>query len=64
MLKDAFMLPPNNRHSSFVCRGARRPSARWVDAYFVRLVRVARAVVGDAEEARDLVQEAFIANGG
>ena len=25
------------------------------------MVRVARAVVGDAEEARDLVQEAFIA---
>jgi RNA polymerase sigma-70 factor (ECF subfamily) len=44
------------------CKQGRKEAFRpLVDAYFVRLVRVARAVVGDAEEARDLVQEAFIA---
>ena len=32
-----------------------------VDAYFVRCVRIARAIVGDAEDAKDLAQEAFIA---
>lgn len=44
------------------CKQGRKEAFRpLVDAYFVRLVRVARGVVGDAEEARDLVQEAFIA---
>jgi len=44
------------------CKQGRKDAFRpLVDAYFVRLVRVARAVVGDAEEAQDLVQEAFIA---
>lgn len=44
------------------CKQGRKEAFRpLVDAYFSRLVRVARAVVGDAEEARDLVQEAFIA---
>ncbi len=44
------------------CKQGRKEAFRpLVDAYFARLVRVARAVVGDAEEARDLVQEAFIA---
>lgn len=44
------------------CRQGRKEAFRpLVDAYFARLVRVARGVVGDAEEARDLVQEAFIA---
>jgi RNA polymerase sigma-70 factor (ECF subfamily) len=44
------------------CKQGRKEAFRpLVDAYFARLVRVARGVVGDAEEARDLVQEAFIA---
>ena len=44
------------------CKQGRKEAFRpLVDAYFARLVRVARAVVGDAEEAYDLVQEAFIA---
>lgn len=44
------------------CKQGRKEAFRpLVDAYFIRLVRVARAVVGDAEEAYDLVQEAFIA---
>jgi RNA polymerase sigma-70 factor (ECF subfamily) len=44
------------------CKQGRKEAFRpLVDAYFARLVRVARAVVGDAEEARDLVQEAFVA---
>jgi len=44
------------------CKKGRKEAFRpLVDAYFSRLVRVARAVVGDAEEARDLVQEAFVA---
>ena len=44
------------------CRQGRKEAFRpLVDAYFARSVRVARAVVGDAEDARDLVQEAFIA---
>ena len=44
------------------CKQGRKEAFRpLVDAYFTRLVRVARAVVGDAEEAYDLVQEAFIA---
>ncbi len=44
------------------CKKGRKEAFRpLVDAYFARLVRVARAVVGDAEEARDLVQDAFIA---
>lgn len=45
----------------FCIQGRKEAFRPLVDAYFVRLVRVARAVVGDAEEARDLVQEAFIA---
>lgn len=44
------------------CKQGRKEAFRpLVDAYFTRLVRVARGVVGDAEEARDLVQEAFVA---
>jgi RNA polymerase sigma-70 factor (ECF subfamily) len=44
------------------CRQGRKEAFRpLVDAYFARLVRIARAIVGDAEDARDLVQEAYIA---
>jgi len=44
------------------CKQGRKEAFRpLVDAYFARLVRVARGVVGDAEEAKDLVQEAFVA---
>lgn len=44
------------------CKQGRKEAFRpLVEAYFARLVRVARGVVGDAEEARDLVQEAFVA---
>lgn len=44
------------------CKQGRKEAFRpLVDAYFARLVRVARGVVGDAEEAHDLVQDAFVA---
>ena len=44
------------------CKQGRKEAFRpLVDAYFARLVRIARAIVGDAEDARDLVQEAYIA---
>ena len=44
------------------CREGNKEAFRpLVDAYFARCVRVARAIIGDAEDARDLAQEAFVA---
>ena len=44
------------------CKQGRKEAYKpLVDAYFARSVRIARAVVGDTEDAKDLVQEAFIA---
>lgn len=44
------------------CRQGRKDAFRpLVDAYFARCVRLARAFVGDVEDARDLVQDAFVA---
>ncbi|MFQ5743823.1 MAG: RNA polymerase sigma factor [Acidobacteriota bacterium] len=44
------------------CRLGRKEAFRpLVEAYFARSVRLARAIVGDGEEAKDLAQEAFVA---
>ncbi len=44
------------------CKSGRKEAFKpLVDAYFARCVRIARAIVGDAEDAKDLAQEAFIA---
>lgn len=44
-----------------LCREGRKEAFRpLVDAYFARCVRLARAFVGDMEDARDLVQDAFV----
>jgi len=44
------------------CQQGRKDAFRpLVDAYFARCVRLARAFVGDVEDARDLVQDAFVA---
>src|SRR5258708_2533211 len=43
------------------CRGGDREAfGQLVDRYQARLVRYARGMVGDEEEARDLTQEAFV----
>lgn len=44
------------------CRRGERAAYRpLVDAYFPRALRLATAMVGDMEDARDLVQDAFVA---
>lgn len=44
------------------CRGGDTTAFRpLVDAYYPRAVRLARALVGDPEDARDIAQEAFVA---
>jgi len=44
------------------CLGGQKDAFRpLVEAYFPRAVRLARAMVGNTEDARDLAQEAFIA---
>ncbi len=45
----------------FCQQGRKEAFKPLVDAYFACCVRIARAIVGDTEDAKDLAQEAFIA---
>jgi len=58
---DAMEFAAEQRALEFCKQGRKEAFRPLFEAYFARLVRVARAVVGDSEEACDLVQEAFVA---
>ncbi|MFW6198525.1 MAG: RNA polymerase sigma factor [Acidobacteriota bacterium] len=56
------MDPGSERQYVRACRRGDRAAYRpLVDAYFPRAVRLATAMVGDVEDARDLAQDAFVA---